>query len=74
VDFGHGPVAAVYLPRWRWVPWWLKELLSCPWCVSAYISGALVAATDILVGVPSPWLTAPAVWAGAAILASRSSL
>lgn len=67
-------VLHVYVTRKPWVPWWLAELLSCPWCVSAYISGALTASADILVGVPSPWLTAVAVWAGAAMLASRRTL
>lgn len=60
-----------WVTRRRWVPDWLAELLSCPWCASAYISGGLVAVTDITYGVPVPWLTGPAVWAVAALLASR---
>lgn len=60
-----------YVYRASWVPEWLAELWGCPWCVSAYVSGALVALTDVTVGVPRPWLTAVAVWALAALLASR---
>lgn len=71
---GKGKQAAIWNDRKAWVPHWLAELLGCPWCVSAYISGALVAATDVLVGVPVPWLTAGAVWACAAMLASRKTL
>lgn len=71
---GQGKQAAVWVYRKAWVPGWLAELLGCPWCVSAYVSGALTAATDLTVGVPVPWLTAGAVWALAAMLASRRSL
>ncbi len=61
-----------WVVRRAWVPDWLAELLSCPWCASAYISGALVAVTDVTYGVPVPWLVGPAVWAVAALLSSRS--
>lgn len=54
-----------------WSPHWLGELITCPWCASAYVSGAVVAATDVVYGVPAPWLTGLAVWAGASLLASR---
>ena len=60
-----------WVNRRRWVPDWLAELLSCPWCASAYISGALVAVTDITYGLPVPWLVGPAVWAVAALFSSR---
>lgn len=60
-----------WVNRVRWSPDWLAELISCPWCASAYISGGLVAATDITYGLPVPWLVGPAVWAVAALLASR---
>lgn len=61
----------------RWVekskrsPYWLAELITCPWCASAYVSGALVLVTDLTYGLPVPWLMGGAVWAGAAVLASR---
>lgn len=74
VGDGKGESSAVWNDRKPWVPGWLAELLGCPWCVSAYVSGALTALTDVTVGVPAPWLTAGAVWAVAAVLASRQSL
>lgn len=60
-----------YVRRASWSPAWLAELITCPWCASAYASGALVAVTDVTYGLPVPWLMGPAVWAGAALLASR---
>jgi hypothetical protein len=60
-----------YLTRKPWSPYWLAELLSCPWCASAYVSGGLTAAVDVFYGVPVPWLVGPAVWAVSAVLASR---
>jgi hypothetical protein len=60
-----------WVTRRAWSPDWLAELLSCPWCASAYVSGALVAVTDVTYGVPVPWLAGPAVWAVASLLASR---
>jgi hypothetical protein len=60
-----------YITRASWSPHWLAELITCPWCASAYISGGLTAAVDVFYGVPVPWLVGPAVWAVAALLASR---
>lgn len=60
-----------YVPRKSWSPHWLAELITCPWCASAYVSGAVTLAVDLTVGVPAPWLTGVAVWAGASLLASR---
>jgi hypothetical protein len=60
-----------WVERQPWVPDWLAELLSCPWCASAYVSGALTAAVDVFHGIPVPWLVGPAVWAVSALLASR---
>lgn len=57
-----------------WAPDWLSELITCPWCASAYVSGAVVAVADLTHGIPVPWLMGFAVWAGAAILASREWL
>lgn len=54
-----------------WSPYWLGELITCPWCASAYVSGALTVLTDVFYGVPAPWLTGVAVWAGAALLTSQ---
>lgn len=63
-----------YVYRWNHVPFWLAELLSCPWCASAYVSGGVVAAVDVLHGLPVPVLQGLAVWAVAAVLASRTEL
>lgn len=60
-----------YVRRAAWSPYWLAELVRCPWCVSAYVSAAVTAATASFVSVPDPWLIAPAVWALSALLASR---
>lgn len=60
-----------WVTRARWSPYWLAELMSCPWCVSAWLSAALTAAVALTVGVPAPFLVWGAVWAGAALLASR---
>lgn len=60
-----------YVHRWSWVPGWLAELISCPWCVSAYVSGAVVTGTWWYAGLPVPVLMWLAVWAGAALLTSR---
>lgn len=71
VDHGDGPVASCYLIRWRWVPTWLADLLSCPWCASGWVSLALVVAVAFTVGVPAPLLVWPAVWGAGALLAAR---
>jgi hypothetical protein len=60
-----------WITRKPWSPYWLAELLSCPWCASAYVSGALVLVTDLTYGLPVPWLVGPAVWGATALLASR---
>lgn len=61
----------VHRSKADWSPYWLAELITCPWCASAYVSGALVLVTDLTYGLPVPWLMGGAVWAGAALLASR---
>lgn len=60
-----------WVKRAGWSPYWLAELMSCPWCASAYLSAAVVAVTDVTTGLPVPVLHGFAVWAGAALLASR---
>lgn len=62
-----------YVYRWHRVPDWLADLVSCPWCASAYVSGTLVLLFDLYVpgGLPVPYLHGVAVWAGASLLASR---
>jgi hypothetical protein len=60
-----------YVRRKSWSPYWLAELLTCPWCVSGWLSAALTAAVAFTVGVPAPVLVWGAVWGASALLASR---
>jgi hypothetical protein len=71
VDYGDGPVGSRYVVRARWVPGWLADLLSCPWCASGWIALGMTVAVAFTVGVPAPVLVWPAVWGGGALLASR---
>jgi len=70
-DLGHGEVSARYSKRVSWSPYWLAELLSCLWCASGWVSGAVTAAVALTVGLPSPWLIGPAVWGAAAWILSK---
>lgn len=63
----------IYIRRAKWSPPWLAELISCPWCASAYVSAAVTAYGALL-----DWYTWPQalvvwlyVWGLAALLASR---
>jgi hypothetical protein len=73
VDLGNGETACRYLVRARWVPQWLADLLSCPWCASGWIALGVTVGVAFTVGVPAPVLVWPAVWGAGALLASRSS-
>lgn len=51
--------ARLAYPRWA-----LAYLLTCPWCMSGWVSAALVLAeTRVLHHVPLPWLLWLASWA-----------
>jgi hypothetical protein len=60
-----------YVARKAWSPYWLAELVSCPWCVSGWLAAVLTAAVAFTVGVPAPVLVWGAVWGASALLASR---
>lgn len=60
-----------YVRRSRWSPYWLAELMSCPWCISGWLGAALTAGVAFTIGVPAPWLVWGAVWGASALLASR---
>lgn len=60
-----------YVNRARWVPHWLTELLSCPWCASGWVALVVTAGTWAVVGLPVPLLVWPAVWAAGALLATQ---
>jgi hypothetical protein len=60
-----------YVYRWKWVPQWLADLVSCPWCASGWVSGALVLLASFTTGLPAPLLSWFAVWGAGSLLASR---
>jgi len=74
---GHQPEFLINKDKQRWVekskrsPHWLGELITCPWCASAYVSACVVGVTDIVSGLQWPWLMTLAVWAVAAPLAAK---
>jgi hypothetical protein len=74
VDFGgkRGEQEARYVERASWVPFWLSDLVSCPWCASGWISLALAAAgaAQGFYGWPVSWLVWGAVWAVSATMAA----
>jgi hypothetical protein len=61
-----------WVERAKWSPDWLAELITCPWCASAYVSGALVGITDCVIGIQWPWLMGISVWAVAAPVTARN--
>ena len=58
-----------WVERKKWSPYWLAELLSCPWCASGWIALAVTGGVWATVGLPVPLLVWPAVWAAGALLA-----
>jgi hypothetical protein len=60
-----------YVQRWKRSPFWLADLLSCPWCASGWVALAVTVGTWATVGVPVPLLVWPAVWAVGALLAAQ---
>lgn len=60
-----------YLRRAQWSPFWLAELLSCPWCASGWVSLAVTAGTWATAGLAMPVLVWLAVWALGALLAGQ---
>lgn len=60
-----------YVERKKWSPFWLAELISCPWCASGWIALAVTGATWAAVGLPVPLLVWPAVWAVGAVIAAQ---
>jgi hypothetical protein len=71
--FAHRDINKVenrFVVRAAWSPHWLAELITCPWCTSGWLAGAVTAATALTTSLPAPWLAGPAVWGAAALLAS----
>jgi hypothetical protein len=71
VDHGDGPEASRWVDRARWVPDWLSELISCPWCASGWVALGVTGGVWATVGLPVPLLVWPAVWAAGALLAAQ---
>ena len=63
--------ASRYVYRWPWVPQWLADLLSCPWCASGWVAAGVTAGAWATVGLPVPLLVWAAVWAAGALLAAQ---
>ncbi len=60
-----------YVRRVKWSPFWLAELLSCPWCASGWVALAVTGGVWATVGLPVPLLVWPAVWAAGALIAAQ---
>lgn len=52
-----------YVIRWRRSPFWLAELISCPFCASGWVAAGVTAGVWGVVGLPVPLLCCMAVWA-----------
>jgi hypothetical protein len=55
--------------RWRLVPEWVGDLVSCSWCASVWVSAGVTGLTAAWTSVPLPLLVWGAAAAGAAWLA-----
>lgn len=61
-----------YVERARWVPHWLTDLLSCPFCTSGWIGAAVVAGAWFApAGLSVPVLCWFSVWAIGGALAAQ---
>lgn len=57
-----------HVPRWSRSPHWLRELVTCPWCASGWVSLGAVAATSVSMNVPAPLLWWFAVWGSTSLV------
>lgn len=60
-----------YVRRASWSPYWLAELLSCPWCASGWIALGVTGGVWATVGLPVPLLVWLATWGAGALLAAQ---
>lgn len=74
VDFGgsKGTQVARYVRRAGWVPFWLADLVSCPWCASGWISLAATAVATAA-GWFSWWPAFPFAWAAVWAIAAHQA-
>ena len=62
-----------YVERWRWVPQWLADLLSCPFCASGWIAVGVTGGVWAWLSpsVPLVLLLWVAAWALGGLLAAQ---
>ena len=60
-----------YVRRVKWSPFWLAELLSCPWCASGWVALGVTAGVWAVAGLAMPVLVWLATWAVGALLAAQ---
>jgi hypothetical protein len=60
-----------WVERKKWSPFWLAELLSCPWCASGWVALAVTAGVWATAGLAMPLLVWLATWALGALLAAQ---
>jgi hypothetical protein len=60
-----------FVRRSKFSPFWLAELISCPWCASGWVALGVTGGVWAVVGLPVPLLVWPAVWAAGALLAAQ---
>jgi hypothetical protein len=60
-----------YVRRVKWSPFWLAELLSCPWCASGWVAVAVTVGVWAVAGLAMPVLVWFAVWAVGGLLAAQ---
>lgn len=60
-----------YVRRAKWSPFWLAELISCPWCASGWVALGVTAGVWAVAGLAMPVLVWLATWAVGALLAAQ---
>lgn len=61
----------IYARRWKRSPFWLAELLSCPWCASGWVALAVTGGVWATAGLAMPVLVWLATWAVGALIAGQ---
>ena len=49
-------------------PEWFVELITCPWCVSAYLAAGVVAVLNVSVSTPAPIVLWLSIWGMATLI------